>query len=217
MELTQINDELTKREILVILKANGIKFVNEKSIRKCNKAQLIEFANPSQKEELIESVSSEIVDVVVETSKDVVVAEIITQTPEEIALQVAEMAKTAGVQEAAKPQKNTGPRNSTWIGRIEALIASTANQKEDGSYFFTVDDAASVMGVEPTLKCLDTYPGDWHPSFKGPGRACTQFSFRGKLRLSKRDPTTNGLSLVPLSTEDAESLMTKYNYKPAGV
>ena len=208
MELTQINDELTKREILVILKSNGIKFVNEKSIRKCTKSQLIEFANPSKPEEVAESGPSENVDVVVE---------VVTQTPEEIALQVAEMAKTAGVQEAAKPKKNTGPRNATWIGRIEALIASTANQNEDGSYFFTIDDAASVMGVEPTLKCLDTYPGDWHPSFKGPGRACTQFSFRGKLRLSKRDPTTNGLTLVPLSAEDAESLMTKYNYKPAGV
>tara|TARA_Y100000593_G_C4321212_1_gene343907 strand:+ start:3940 stop:4599 length:660 start_codon:yes stop_codon:yes gene_type:complete len=215
--LSKINSDLTKREILSILKENNVSSITvgnqQKRPSKCTKQQLVDFANPAP-------------DVVVETEDVVVVAEV-SETAENaleidapasegapiidmespVVAELLEQAKKAG-----KQKKKSGPKGS-WVARIDALLQSSANRQDDGSYFFTIEQAAELMSVPVTLTPF-RYSTDWHPSYKGAGRACVQRSFKGRLRLSQRQPETTGVYLTPLSPEEAQALMDKYNYKP---
>ena len=222
MNLENVNADLTKKEILSILKQNAVTHIEidgtEKPIRKCTKQQLIDFANPQIVAETEDSVLvAEVTDVsndALEIDPPTEEVEATASEEEPTAPEIADLEKLLEeAKEAGKKKKKRGGAKGSWATRIATLISSDTNKKDDGSYFFTIEQAAELMGVEEDLTPF-RYSTDWHPSYKGAGRACVQHQFKGRLRISKKQPETTGIYLTPLTPEEAQALMDKYNYNP---
>jgi len=92
----------------------------------------------------------------------------------QMAKQVAADAAKSGLDNKEEITKPTKARKSKWSDVIPLLLASTQNQKKDGSYSFTLQEVIDLTGMptknkkgEPSSWTI--YSGDWKPTYKGIG------------------------------------------------
>ena len=204
--------ELTKKELIDILRLEGDTHIKKKRITKCNKDVLIDFIFSTYYIET-KPITEESIEI---TAEETPVVETVEETPV-VATESDTDVDVKDLLNKAKEQGNKpkATRKSVWIERISSLLAREDLKSKEDTWIIPMSDLKDILkleGKEGKVPSAYRYSCDWKVTSSMPaGKALAKMGYKATLSLAKGKEK---LTIIKLSDDEWKAILVKYNFQP---